>query len=404
MKLLVLNAGSSSLKFELFEMPAGLSLAHGLVERIGDDEARLSYRRRGPGALEEKQERRERFADHGAALEAVIGCLVAGDGGGALSSASEVEVIGHRVVHGGERFTEACRIGPQVVEAIEEVTPLAPLHNPANLRGIAVSERLFPEAAQVAVFDTAFHQTLPPKAYHYAVPQALYEAHGVRRYGFHGTSHAFVAKAAAAALERPLVELKIISLHLGNGASAAAIAGGRSVDTSMGMTPLEGLVMGTRSGDLDPAVHFFLAREEGLDILELDALLNRESGLRGLCGENDMREVLRRADAGDASARLAIEVYCYRIRKYIGSYFAVLGGLDALIFTAGVGENSPQIRAACCEGLEALGVAIDAAANERGPGPGVTRIGAPGAAAEVLVVRTDEELEIAQQAYELVME
>jgi acetate kinase len=347
---------------------------------------------------------------------------------GVMEDVARVDGIGHRVVHGGERFQAPTRIDADVVAAIRALIPLAPLHNPANLLGIEVCLESFLKVPQVAVFDTAFHQTMPPHAYRYALPHSLYTDHAVRRYGFHGTSHAYVAKRTAQHFGSSLDRLNLITLHLGNGASAAAIEGGRCIDTSMGMTPLEGLVMGTRCGDIDPALVFYIGRATGMDPATVEALLNKESGLKGLCGANDMREVLKRMDAGDAPARLAFEVYCYRIRKYIGAYCAVLGRVDAIVFTAGVGENAPAVRAQVCADLTALGVRLDAnrnaavrgAASETASaitpttgrtseanrasvsprGPRLDPIGeihSADSAVKLLVVRTNEELEIAEQ-------
>ena len=289
--------------------------------------------------------------------------------------------MGHRVVHGGETFREPVVIDDGVVDAIRAHIPLAPLHNPPNLTGIEVARALLPSSPQVAVFDTAFHQTLPKEAFLYAVPRELYEKEGVRRYGFHGTSHAYVAGRAAEHLGRTLEELNLITVHLGNGASMAAVRGGKCVDTTMGMTPLAGLVMGTRSGDVDPALPFFLADHLGMSLRQIDDLLNRESGLKGLCGLIDMREILARRAAGDEGAATAVEVYAYRVKKYIGAFLAVLGRLDALVFTAGVGENSPEIRALCCRGLEGLGIAVDSGRNGRSSGEirDVALKGEPGA-------------------------
>jgi len=304
--------------------------------------------------------------------------------------------VGHRVVHGGEEFYRPTQIDDAVLATVKRLAPLAPLHNPANIAGIEVARAAFPKTPQVAVFDTAFHHTLPPVAYRYALPHETYQQHGVRRYGFHGTSHQFVAKQVAAHLERPLARLNAIVLHLGNGASAAAIENGRSVDTSMGLTPLEGLIMGTRSGDIDPAIVFHLARQAGMELEEIDRLLNRESGLRGICGDNDMREVERRAAAGDEQAELAVAMFAYRIKKYLGAYMAVLGRVDAIAFTAGIGENSPTVRARCLAGLEPLGVELDEGRNTAGRGA-CYEIQADTSGVKVLVVATDEELEIAEQ-------
>ncbi len=315
MKILVLNAGSSSLKYKLFEGDPLDTVMTGMVESIR------------PGGYREAILRMETaLKAHG------------------VDSLREVDAIGHRVVHGGERFVESTRIDSEVVDAIEALIPLAPLHNPANLEGIRTARAHAPDVPQVAVFDTAFHQKMPEKAYRYALPKELYTEAGVRRYGFHGTSHGYVARQAAEALGMAPGEANLITLHLGNGASACAIRGGVSVDTSMGMTPLEGLMMGTRSGDLDPAILFYLAREKGDTLDQLDRLLNRQSGLLGVCGENDMRRIHARIAEGDADAALALEMFVYRIRKYIGAYVAVLGRVDALVFTGGIGQNDPVVR------------------------------------------------------------
>ena len=393
MKILVLNSGSSSLKYQLFDMAERTLLAKGAAERIGDSGSRLVYGQQDKdGTLRESTILCE-IRDHGAALDRIAD-LLADDG--AVGSGGELHAIGHRVVHGGEAFREPSLIDGQVIAAIRELEPLAPLHNPANLLGIEVSIARRPDVPQVAVFDTAFHQTIPPRAYRYAVPDEWYRSHGVRRYGFHGTSHAYVAKQAARELGRPLEELNLIVLHLGNGASATAIANGKSVDTSMGLTPLEGLVMGTRGGDLDPGVLTHLVRHAGVDIAQIDASLNKASGLVGLCGVGDMRDVLRREASGDASAQLALEVYTYRLRKYIGAYMAALRQVDAIVFTAGVGENSPDIRERSCAGLEVLGIELDDARN-RANAKGARPIHRRGAAVEVWVVPTNEELEIAEE-------
>jgi acetate kinase len=300
------------------------------------------------------------------------------------------------VVHGGEEFSAPTLVDDDLVAAVERLVPLAPLHNPANLEGIAVARKLFPDLPQVAVFDTAFHQTMPPVAYTYAVPRAWTTEHHVRRYGFHGTSHAYVSRRAAEVLGREVEDVNLVVLHLGNGASAAAVRGGVSVDTSMGLTPLEGLVMGTRSGDLDPAVHMYLHRSLGWSLEDVDQALNRESGLKGLAGVNDFREVMRLRADGDRDAALAFDVYCYRIRKYVGAYYAALGTLDAVVFTAGVGENGPEVREAALAGLDRLGIAVDDARNTA-PIDGPTVISPDDADVAVLVVPTDEEYEIARQ-------
>jgi acetate kinase len=313
-----------------------------------------------------------------------------------IRNPAELLGIGHRVVHGGEAFREPVLIDEKVLETIRELIPLAPLHNPANLLGIEAARQVFPGVPQVAVFDTAFHQSMPPHAFIYALPYSFYVLHRVRRYGFHGTSHLWVAKKAASHLEKPLTAINLITLHLGNGASAAAIRQGLSVDTSMGMTPLEGFVMGTRSGDLDPAIPFYLSRVTHMAYGDLEALLNKGSGLKGICGANDMRGILQMANRGEPQAQLALELYCYRIKKYIGAYSAVLGRVDAVVFTGGIGENASVIRERVCGGLENLGITIDRAKNETARG-NVAEIGKNGAPVSVLVVRTDEEREIAQQ-------
>jgi len=363
----VVNSGSSSIKWELLEVESGESVRRGIVERIGEA---------GGDA-----------ADHRQAMTSIIGML--GD--------EHPVVIGHRVVHGGDLFSAATVVTPEVEAAIEKLSALAPLHNPPNLAGIRAAQVAFPGIPNVAVFDTAFHQSLAPEAYTYAIDARVAAEHSVRRYGFHGTSYQYVSRRAAEVIGRPLDELRLIVFHLGNGASACAIAGGRSVDTSMGMTPLEGLVMGTRSGDLDPGVLFHLAREAGLTTPELDTLLNRRSGILGLSGHGDMRDLVDTMKAGDAASRLAFDVYVHRLRHYLGAYLAQLGGVDAIVFTAGVGENSPDVRAGALAGLGDLGIHLDAARNaSRSPEP--RRISTDDSPVAVLVVPTNEELEIARQS------
>jgi acetate kinase len=393
MKVLVINSGSSSLKYRLFDTADGSTMVDGGIERIGEPGTARRHRWRSRTGRLEELARAIAAPGHRAAFAAILAVV---NETGVTDDIAQPDAIGHRVVHGGERFRTPTRIDADVVSAIRDLIPLAPLHNPANLLGIELCLELFPAVPQVAVFDTAFHQTMPARAYRYALPHSFYAEYHVRRYGFHGTSHAYVAKRAAAHLARPLGELKLITLHLGNGASAAAIEHGRCIDTSMGMTPLEGLVMGTRCGDLDPAIVFYLGRAAGLDNAALETLLGNESGLKGLCGANDMREVLRRMEAGVAPARLAFDVYCYRLRKYIGAYYAALGRPDAIVFTAGVGENAPAVRAGACAGLEALGIRLDADRNAAAAGE-VSVIHAGGSDVRLLVVRTNEEREIAEQ-------
>jgi acetate kinase len=395
--VLVINAGSSSIKFELFAMPAETVLASGLVERIGAPGSRLVWH---AGSEAERRVIEDPIEDHAAGLALVLSVLCGG-ADAPLERLDQIAAVGHRVVHGGEAFARTVLIDAAVEAAVEACVPLAPLHNPPNLLGIRVARAALPGVPQVAVFDTAFHQSMPPRAFHYALPRELYDQHGVRRYGFHGTSHRFVAQRAAALLHRPLGELNLISCHLGNGASVCAIQAGRSVDTSMGMTPLEGLIMGTRCGDLDPAVPLFLQRQLGMDVQDVDHLLNKDSGMAGLSGlGNDLREIELAAADGDGRALEALEAYTYRIRKYIGAYSAALGRVDALIFTAGVGENSDTVRRMVLEGLELLGYAMDAERN-RGLRGREADISAARSRARVLVIPTDEELLIARDTYEL---
>jgi len=391
--VLVLNSGSSSIKYQLVDVGARTAVASGLVERIGEPDGSLVHRLGGAETT-----RQERFADHEAGLRTVLDVF---DETGPQLADVDVVAIGHRVVHGGELFSDPVVVDDEVEAAIESLVPLAPLHNPANLEGIKVARKVFPDLPQVAVFDTAFHQTLPPHAYTYAVPRRWAREHGVRRYGFHGTSSAFVAREAARLLGKNLASLDLVVLHLGNGASATAVKRGRSVDTSMGLTPLQGLVMGSRSGDIDPSVLPHLVRTSDLTLDEVETALNRDSGLRGLAGENDLREVHRLADAGDADARLALEVYCYRIRLYVGAYYAAVGRLDAVVFTAGVGENDARVRRDALAGLGGLGMVVDEELNTA-PSRSARVISPEDCRVAVLVVPTNEELEIAEEAVALV--
>lgn len=365
--IFVVNSGSSSVKYQLIDVESGEVALKGTIDRIGDG---------GP-------------ADHTVALAGVLDEL----------AGHEVAAVGHRVVHGGSQFASATVITAEVEAAIDGLSALAPLHNPANLLGIRAARAALPHVPHVAVFDTAFHQTMPPEAYTYALPVDLAEKHGVRRYGFHGTSHKYVSERAAAFLDRPLQSLRTIVLHLGNGASITAVDGGISVDTSMGLTPLQGLVMGTRSGDLDPAVLVHLHRQAGLSVDELDDLLNKKSGMLGLTGSGDMRDVQEAASTGDAAAEAALAVWAHRIRGYIGSYIATLGGVHAVVFTAGVGENSPGLRVRALAGLDFLGIEVDDDLNSVASGA-ERRISASASTVEVLVIPTNEELEIARQVLE----
>ncbi|WP_151484180.1 acetate kinase [Streptomyces albicerus] len=395
-RVLVLNSGSSSVKYQLLDMRDSSRLAVGLVERIGEETSRLKHTPLATGGG--PRETTGPIADHEAALKAVAEELTK-DGLGLDSP--ELAAIGHRVVHGGKSFTEPTVIDDTVLAEIERLIPVAPLHNPANLTGIRTARALRPDLPQVAVFDTAFHTTMPESAARYAIDVKTADEHRIRRYGFHGTSHAYVSRETARLLGRAPEDVNVIVLHLGNGASASAVQGGRCVDTSMGLTPLEGLVMGTRSGDMDPAVIFHLMRVGGMSTDEIDTLLNKKSGLIGLCGDNDMREIRRRVEDGDEQAQLAFDIYIHRLKKYIGAYYAVLGRVDAIAFTAGVGENAAPVREAAVAGLEALGLAVDGDLNAVRSGE--PRLISPeGARVAVAVVPTDEELEIANQTYALV--
>jgi acetate kinase len=391
--VLVLNCGSSSIKYQLVDVADGTVPARGLAERIGEPTGRL--RHNGPGQEINKE---ERIADHEAGLGAI---LAAFEQTGPRLIGARLAAVGHRVVHGGDQFADPVLITDEVVDTIDRLTALAPLHNPANLAGIRVAQAALPDTPQVAVFDTAFHQTLPRHAYTYAIPARWRTEHGVRRYGFHGTSVAFVSREAAGLLGRDLADCNLVVLHLGNGASATAVAAGHSVDTSMGLTPLEGLVMGTRSGDVDPAVVAHLRRVADLSADDVDQQLNRASGLTGLAGVNDMREIYRRVEAGADDAMLAREVYCYRIRKYVGAYYAVLGRVDGIVFTAGVGENNADLRARSLHGLQRLGIEIDPIRNAS-PEHSARIVSTDGSAVAVLVVPTNEELEIARQSLAVV--
>jgi len=395
MKILVINCGSSSIKFRLLERASGSpeaeadTLASGLLDRIGETGGSLDLKWRAVDG-EHIQRTDAETADHEAGMTRIFQALRST---GHLDEG--LDAIGHRVVHGGTYFSAPARIDVDCLDKIRRVVPLAPLHNPINLAGIEACVRLFPELPQVAVFDTAFHQTMPEPVWRYALPDEWVERYGVRRYGFHGTSHAYVARRAATLLGKPLEKCNLISLHLGNGASACAIRDGRSMDTSMGLTPLEGLIMGTRCGDMDPAIPDYMEHSAGLRPEQVEEALNRQSGLKAICGDYDMRVILRRAGEGNRRARLAIDMYCHRLRKYVGAYSAVLGRVDAVVFTGGIGEHAAPIRAQACAGLENLGLRLDAAANAAVRGE--SRIGALDTLVEILVIPTDEELEIANQ-------
>ena len=396
MKVLVLNSGSSSIKFRVYEAQGEIrELARGIVERIGEEISRVRYR--GPrGEIEYEA----RIANHEEGLGHVLKALTDPEKG-VISDPSEIRGVGHRVVHGGDAVSQPVVVDEEVEAAIERFAVMAPLHNPANLAGIRAAKKVFPDALHVAVFDTAFHQTLPEEAYLYAIPYEYYEKYRVRRYGFHGISHMYVAERAAEILGRPLEELRIITCHLGNGASLAAVKGGRSVETSMGLTPLEGLVMGTRSGDIDPSIFYFLMKWEGLSADEVYTLLNKRSGLLGLSGiSNDVRVLTERMEAGDEAAARALRVYAHRVKKYIGAYMAVLGGADAIVFTAGVGENSALMRSMILEGLEGLGIVLDEEKN-RDPAAHGYVVSSDSSQVKVLVIPTNEELVIARETLRL---
>ncbi len=402
MKILVINSGSSSIKYQLLDMETGGVMASGVVERIGLEQGVLTHKKFPGTDAEAKVVIEEPIADHTAGMKLVTGILADAEHG-VITDASEIDGVGHRVVHGGEKFAAPVRIDEEVIAAIKDVSRLAPLHNPANLTGIEVARSIFPNVGHVAVFDTAFHQTIPQSAYMYALPYAMYKELGIRRYGFHGTSHKYVARRTAEILGKPVEELNLITVHLGNGSSVTAVRGGKSVDTSMGMTPLAGVIMGTRSGNIDPAVISFLAEEKGMSIEEVNELLTKKSGLVGICGMSDMRDIHAAIEKGGEEGRLAqlaLDMACHRVRMYIGAYWAELGRVDAVVFTAGIGENDPAVRLGSVGGLQAMGLDIDEAANDARPGEWM-RISKPESPVEALVVRTNEELEIARETVEI---
>jgi acetate kinase len=397
MNILVLNCGSSSVKYQLIEADARKTLARGSVERIGMSGATLSNIRFDGDDIKIAGE----IVDHNSAIEYILAVLLSKNHG-VISDRSDIHAVGHRVVHGGETFSGSVLITSDVLKALRDNIELAPLHNPHNLRGITACEAILPGTPQVGVFDTAFHQKMPKKAYLYGIPYSLYTQYKIRRYGFHGTSHRYVSYRAAELLQKEAAQLKMVTCHLGNGCSMAAIDGGISVDTTMGFTPLEGLLMGTRSGDIDPSVILFIMGKEGLTLNEAGTLLNKHSGLQGISGvSSDMREILEEVKNGDKKATNAFEVFCYRIRKYIGAYAAAMGGLDAVVFTGGIGENSVEVRRKSCEGLEFLGIRIDDTANESAEKE--KRITTQDSRATVMVIPTNEELVIALDTREIVV-
>ncbi|MGO4952901.1 MULTISPECIES: acetate kinase [Paenibacillus] len=397
MKILVINAGSSSLKYQLYDMTDESVLAKGLVERIGMDSSILTHK---PTNKEEYTEVSE-ILEHTTAIRKVLNSLTDAEHG-VISSTSEIQAVGHRVVHGGEIFKQSAVVTPEAKSEIRRLFDLAPLHNPASMMGIKAAELNMPDVPQVVVFDTSFHQTMPEKAYMYAIPRVLYNKYKVRRYGAHGTSHDFVSKEAAKFLGRPLEDLKIITCHIGNGGSVTAVQGGLSVDTSMGMTPLEGLMMGTRSGDLDPAIVPYVMNKEELTVNEVNSMLNKHSGLLAISGiSSDMREITEGMEKGEANSTLAFEMYEYRLRKYIGSYAAAMNGVDVIAFTAGVGENSIVLRKRVLEQLTFLGIELDESLNAIRSGE-PRRITTANSKVEVLIIPTNEELVIARDTFRLV--
>ncbi|MEC4565211.1 acetate kinase [Paenibacillus sp. CMAA1739] len=397
MKILVINAGSSSLKYQLYDMTDESVLAKGLVERIGMDSSILTHK---PTNKEEYTEVSE-ILEHTTAIRKVLNALTDAEHG-VISSTSEIQAVGHRVVHGGEIFKQSALVTPEAKSEIRRLFDLAPLHNPASMMGIKAAETNMPEVPQVVVFDTSFHQTMPEKAYMYAIPRVLYNKYKVRRYGAHGTSHDFVSKEAAKFVGRPLEDLKIITCHIGNGGSVTAVQGGLSIDTSMGMTPLEGLMMGTRSGDLDPAIVPYVMNKEELTVNEVNSMLNKHSGLLAISGiSSDMREITEGMEKGEANSTLAFEMYEYRLRKYIGSYAAAMNGVDVIVFTAGVGENSVVLRKRVLEQLTFLGIELDESLNAVRSGE-IRRITTANSKVEVLIIPTNEELVIARDTFRLV--
>ncbi len=396
--IFVVNSGSSSIKYQLFKMPAENPVCSGLVERIGLDHPTITHKVYTNGEEKVVKLTPEELHDHEAGLNEVNKLLTEGELA-VIKDPADIQVVGHRIVHGGERFTTTTIIDAKIKEELKQTFQLAPLHNPASYLGIEVAEKIFTKATQIGVFDTAFHQTLPPKAYRFAIPNSYYTNFNIRSYGFHGTSHKYVTEQAATYLGK--TDNKFISIHLGNGCSMAAVNNGQSVDTSMGFGPLSGLIMGTRSGDIDPTIIFYLVNQLGYDIDQVSNLLNKGSGMLGLTGQSDMRDITAAIEAGDENAKLAYSLYAYRIKKYIGAYTAVLNGLDAIIFTAGVGENDAKVRELVCSDMEYLGIRLDIAQN-RIRAKGINEISEITSKVKVLVVPTNEELEIAQQCYAIV--
>lgn len=396
MNILVINSGSSSIKYQLFKMPNPKPVCSGLVERIGIEGSFIKHSV-FPNGEKINIEKDGFISNHGEGLKQVLSLLSEGENA-VIASPEDITAVGHRVVHGGEHFTGATIINDEVKHQIKKLFSLAPLHNPVNYKCIEVAEQTFSSAKQIAVFDTAFHQTIPQEAYRYAIPEWYYKEHGIRVYGFHGTSHKYVSEQAIKNLNK--ADSKIISVHLGNGCSITAIKNGKSIDTSMGFGPLSGLMMGTRSGDIDPSVIFHLMEHAGYTLEQLSTLLNKQSGLLGVGGSSDMRDINKLVKEGNEIAKLALEIYAYRIKKFIGAYTAILNGVDALIFTAGVGENDAEMRLSVCKNLEYLGISIDVAKNKNYKGE-LLNISNDDTKVEVLVIPTNEEFEIASQCFNL---
>ena len=395
MKILVINCGSSSLKYQLIDMDGEKVLCKGLCERIGMESSMITHEANGHKATTPAI-----FPTHTEAFAEVVKKMTTGDGK-VIDDVSEINAIGHRVVHGGEKFQASCLITPEVIETLRELSPLAPLHNPAGILGIEAAKKVFGDIPNVAVFDTAFHSTMPPKAFMYAIPYEYYEKYGVRRYGFHGTSHKYVAHKAAEYLEEPIERLKLITCHLGNGSSITAVQDGKSVDTTMGFTPLDGVLMGTRCGAVDPSAVTYVAGKHGFGVSEMDTYMNKKSGMLGISGESsDFRDITAAAEAGDKRATLAKDMLVYDIKKDIGAYAAAMNGLDAVIFTGGIGENAPNCREEVCENMEYLGIKIDKAANDfKGE---LKKISTPDSKVEVWVIPTNEELLIARDTLAMI--
>lgn len=400
MNILVLNCGSSSVKYQLLEMPTGKVLAKGLIERVGKDDGIVNHQRLGA----EKYKSIEPVLDHSVAISRVLN-LLTDESLGVLKTLDEIAAIGHRVVHGGEKFSKSVLINAEVMDNIRACVPLAPLHNPANIKGIEAAQTLMPGKPNIAVFDTAFHQHMPRTSYLYAIPMEFYTKHAIRRYGFHGTSHLYVSKRAAELMDQQYSHIRLITCHLGNGCSMAAVKYGACMDTTMGYTPLEGLVMGTRCGDLDPAIVYDMVTRLGISIEEVNNLLNKKSGVLGLSGKfNDMRDIEDGFLANDPECKLAFEIYAYRIKKYLGAYAAAMGGVDGIVFTAGVGENSPILRELICEDMQFMGVVLNKHKNDTLPRGGEGDVSDKQSDVRIFVIPTNEELVISTDTYRIATE